>query len=245
MWRLLALLGLSTALIAAGIIVSLRIGQQETVPFSVLFTRPDGSACDKPCLFGIQPGKTRSAEAIAMLRAHPLTQQFTQTGSAPFRMEGYADRIQIVSFHAKDSGVVDEITLATYRLYTLPVTTNAIALPNSGSLGDIVSAFGAPDFIQITMGSDPVVGFKQAGVLAALSSGQIDERLREGVPISRLTLFDYGVCPANSFVYVFPRWLGMADFRRYITGDTVLATLKHMNSAGANFAPCKPEKPTP
>ncbi len=40
---------------------------------AVLFTNPDGTPCARPCLLGIRPGETSRAEALAILRAHPLT----------------------------------------------------------------------------------------------------------------------------------------------------------------------------
>src|SRR5262249_50436568 len=47
-------------------------------PSSVLalFTKPDGTPCERPCLFGVQPGITSFDQALALLRAHPFTHRF-------------------------------------------------------------------------------------------------------------------------------------------------------------------------
>jgi len=42
-------------------------------PIAVLFTNPDGSPCQMPCLFGVRPGVTTVDEALQLLDKHALT----------------------------------------------------------------------------------------------------------------------------------------------------------------------------
>src|SRR5215471_5045053 len=42
-------------------------------PIAVLFTNPDGSPCQMPCLFGVRPGVTTLDEGLRILDKHPLT----------------------------------------------------------------------------------------------------------------------------------------------------------------------------
>src|SRR5258707_6005019 len=39
-------------------------------------SNPDGTPCKRPCLLGVRPGETSYEEALALLRAHPLTQDY-------------------------------------------------------------------------------------------------------------------------------------------------------------------------
>ncbi len=57
------------ALVAAlilliGIAYFIRVPSVHSDAIYLLFTNPDGTACDHPCLFGVQPGKTLYADAL-------------------------------------------------------------------------------------------------------------------------------------------------------------------------------------
>src|SRR5258707_4536031 len=43
-------------------------------PIAVLFTNPDGSPCQMPCLFGVRPSVMTLDEGLKILDQHPLTQ---------------------------------------------------------------------------------------------------------------------------------------------------------------------------
>ena len=49
------------------------VGQTQPLSRDLLYTNPNGTPCIRPCLLGIRPGETSQAEAVALLRAHPLT----------------------------------------------------------------------------------------------------------------------------------------------------------------------------
>src|SRR5690349_5351068 len=40
---------------------------------STFMTNPDGTTCNRPCLFGIHPGETNLDQAKLILASHPLT----------------------------------------------------------------------------------------------------------------------------------------------------------------------------
>src|SRR5207302_1104975 len=42
-------------------------------PLDVLFTNPDGSPCQMPCLFGVRPGQMTVDDSLRVLQQHPLT----------------------------------------------------------------------------------------------------------------------------------------------------------------------------
>src|SRR5689334_6507113 len=76
MFRLLRLTFALIATFAAAIFVARRISSTQPSPLAVLFTNPDGTPCERPCLFGIRPGKTTRAEAIRLLKANPIIGEF-------------------------------------------------------------------------------------------------------------------------------------------------------------------------
>lgn len=57
------------------IIFACGIGHLQPTPISDLFTNPDGSSCEMPCLFGVKAGNSNMSaeEALRLLASHPLT----------------------------------------------------------------------------------------------------------------------------------------------------------------------------
>jgi hypothetical protein len=79
--RKFLVLPLILVVIATGGIQAARLlGSRENPPLMAqVFTNPDGSPCEIPCVFGIQHRKTTHEEAVDLLKAHPLTQKATIT----------------------------------------------------------------------------------------------------------------------------------------------------------------------
>jgi hypothetical protein len=231
---------LLTLLCAGGVMGARAAGRDNSPAVAAIFTLPDGKPCVESCLFGVLPGQTRHDEAVRLLQIHPLTRKFSVVSTSPYRIEGHADLIMMVSFNATPDGVVDEITLANYIRYSVPATDSLIDLPDNGTLGDIFGMFGQPDFLQMTNGGDPALIFNDAHVIARLFRLQGDRgRMLPRQPLSRLTVFRPTICGRDGFIYVFPRWIGMAHIRRYAYSTQSVDTfVRHINSAGGNFAPC-------
>lgn len=203
-----------------------------------LFTHPDGTPCREPCLFGIRPGETDGQTAAIVLRSHPLTRDFQIIGTDPYRIEADSDRIMMISFNEGVDGLVDEITLATYVRYGEHGGSN-IPLPPSGVLGDVLSLFGSPNFVQLARGGDPLLIYADAKVSTSIRrAGITDQRLSLLTPVSRLTFYRLEKCTESSFDFVFLRWLGVVSFRRYAFADTIEYPIRRINSAGTSFAPC-------
>src|SRR5690349_11671995 len=63
-------------LITASIVTACLIGSVQTSPpVAAIFTNPDGSACELPCLFGVNAHQAR--QAVALLVQHPLTRDLS------------------------------------------------------------------------------------------------------------------------------------------------------------------------
>src|SRR5258708_37549648 len=68
-------------------IALLVLGQMSIHPKSTqalrkaIFTNPDGSSCEKPCLFGVIPGQTTVEEGTTILQAHPYITNVLRLGT--------------------------------------------------------------------------------------------------------------------------------------------------------------------
>lgn len=240
MLRLFRLALGSMLLITAGVVAARFVGSTQTSALAALFTNPDGTACELPCLFGVRPGQTRAAEAIALLELHPLTRHFAITGRDPYRIQGEGDRIVMVSFNQSTDGLVADITLAAYVRYG-QYHSGAPSMAGYGALGDLLSIFGTPDFVQLTTGGDPVLGYAKHGIEIASARARAGmRRMTVDDELRRIVLFKAEKCSLDAFSYMFPRWLGFAHFSRYSHAPTVETLVRRLNSPASSFAVCRP-----
>lgn len=72
--RLVCLTLVSVAVLCTVLIAIYLIGGLFPNPVALLFTNPDGSACQMPCLFGVRPGEMSVTESIRILNRHVLSQ---------------------------------------------------------------------------------------------------------------------------------------------------------------------------
>jgi hypothetical protein len=205
----------------------------------MLFTNPDGTVCERLCLFGVRPGHTRAAEAIALLEQHPLTHDFKSSKDDPYRFQAEGNRIVMISFNPSADGVVADITLVTYVRYG-PYTSGKLSIAGFGALGDLLSIFGEPDFVQLTTGGDPVLGYAKHGMeIASARARPGMRRMMADDELRRIVLFKNDKCSLDAFSYMFPRWLGFAHFSRYSRAPTVETMVRRLNSPASTFAVCK------
>lgn len=59
--------------IVLGFILAIWFRPTKSSVLTELFSYPDGSICQQPCILGIQPFESTPGQAIAMLKSHPLT----------------------------------------------------------------------------------------------------------------------------------------------------------------------------
>jgi hypothetical protein len=130
MIRLLARARAIMLTFAVAILIARLVGSTRPKPelFSVLFTNPDGSLCEKPCLFGIYPGKTATDKAIAILKQHPATSRMKQT--------------EDTNFYAFSGGAL-HIQVNTQGAIDFTCTDDHLCI-DGGSLGDLIVAFAKP-----------------------------------------------------------------------------------------------------
>jgi len=79
--RFIRLYGVLIAVLSGAVLAIQLLGGLYPNPIAVLFTNPDGSPCQMPCLFGVRPGEMTVDEGLQVLDKHPLTHNMTALNS--------------------------------------------------------------------------------------------------------------------------------------------------------------------
>ncbi|MFQ3534263.1 MAG: hypothetical protein SNJ58_00160 [Aggregatilineales bacterium] len=206
------------------------LGSTQRPDWRAIFTTPDGAPCQRLCLFGVIPARHTPEEAIEILRAHPLTHDWTH--SAPFRFESRRpDHTLAISFSVFADGVLDTLTLSVEG-------TAKDALPdNLLQLGDLLGAFGAPDYLHLSTQIDPLLIYVRQRLMINV---KLDEarRAAPGLPLKRLTLFRFGVCPSSAPLYTFSQWRGLTHPARQMKSTPVYRYVRRVFGAQVPLVPC-------
>src|SRR5258708_14956239 len=128
---------------ASVLIVMRTIGGMRPTELATVFTNPDGSVCQRPCLFGIRPGQTTVKEAVVLLKSNPFMRNHPVQSEDPF-LAGDLQNGPTILLSKTPEGLVDRIRLA----YNLPrKKTAAVDAPELFLAGGIVNTIGSPDFV--------------------------------------------------------------------------------------------------
>src|SRR5260221_3171415 len=111
---------------------------------AALFTYPDGSPCTQPCMFGVRLGQTRQADAITLLKSHPLLQTYDVLSIDPFIMQNRQEKTAQIRIAATADGLVQGIAV-TAGLPPSYFELTDDSYPGSIQLGDAMSLLGNPD----------------------------------------------------------------------------------------------------
>jgi len=139
MFRLIRLTLLLIVACAAAIFAAHLIGGTRPNPLAILFTNPDGTPCQRPCLLGVRPGVTKYEDAVTLIRKHPFTARFQK-----YRIINTASCISpendaiVLSICRGDSNNV--ILVSVFWLDAV----DKLPVPYSITTGDIVSTLGVP-----------------------------------------------------------------------------------------------------
>lgn len=125
----------------SGLIAPMRLAASVAVSrVNYLFTNPDGTPCQRPCLLGVQPRIMSFRRATQILRLHPLVEQVDESGCS--RVSGFCTfRVRLFGASAAvtamegargpDASVlVDDVYVAFERTLESPL------------LGDFIGALG-------------------------------------------------------------------------------------------------------
>lgn len=129
-------------------LLAVRVGSVAAKPIMEhLFTNPDGTPCERPCLLGIRPNRMSFRAAYAILQRHPLVEWHDpvycgkNSGLCTFRLSGFgggqgvftsfdqdAENNRIVDIYIQWHGSTDGYT-------------------NTPTFGDTINALGSPRYI--------------------------------------------------------------------------------------------------
>jgi hypothetical protein len=138
---------LLTTFAAAIFCVRLLGGIRQPSPlYAILFENPDGSTCQRPCLFGVRPGAMTVTEAIAILQAHPVTRDLKRDNSnaGPSVYIYFSGR----NVTARIDSTGAWIDLLFHESIDPKLPPTPAWLLSDRSLGDVINAFGVPDLVE-------------------------------------------------------------------------------------------------
>lgn len=114
--------------------------------FAILFTNPDGSPCERPCILGVRPGQTAYTDAVRLFQAHPFTRTL-ETVASPGRngivFQTPDGKSLTVGISQDTKGIVSLIDLELEP-------PDPGHFPFKSTLGEAILALGIPDGVQIT-----------------------------------------------------------------------------------------------
>jgi hypothetical protein len=129
-----------------------RTAQSEAMLLASFFTNPDGSACQQPCLLGVQP-EMRFRAASELVQRHPLVQRFTNerhtANHGDTKLQGQGITITI----RRSEGGMSAPPVATSVSFAVP-DANFVSQPGSSApptirLGDVILVLGMPETVYV------------------------------------------------------------------------------------------------
>jgi hypothetical protein len=124
------------------ILTSRFVGATQANPIAVLFTNPDGSPCQMPCLFGVRPGETTLDEGLQILDKHPLTHGMSRKNLS----DGVTLHSQevFIDLWASENNLIIKVSL-DFEANPDQITTPRLALAMQQALpGNQALHFGTP-----------------------------------------------------------------------------------------------------
>lgn len=137
MSRLIRLTLLLIVTCAAAIFTTHLIGGTRPNPLAILFTNPDGTPCQRPCLLGVGPGETKYEDAVALLRTHPFMLQFDQREENAANGLAFSGHKILVILQGKPTNSVSS-SVSSLLISFLSPTNTLYSFARSGDLIDIL-----------------------------------------------------------------------------------------------------------
>ena len=179
------------------------------LPITTIMSNADGTACNHPCLFGIQPGVTRSDQAKHILDTHPLTHGGKWINDQMFQLEGPSAYLGL-SF--TPDGFVDDITLTDDPTDSGKAVIGSLAYTTQ--LGEYIVTFGSP-VIGLPGSNYFVLEYPNLGIIAAFARPyDRHNHVRPTTSMNIIMLVNLRPCP-SSFRLELIAWRGFTTIQRY------------------------------
>ena len=111
------------------------------VAIAAIFTNPDASPCEMPCMFGIRPFSTRAVDLPHVFATHPFLRhlQRREIGDSEHAIYVLSDNSQTITVIADIDGIVREIDWVM----------NACKSTQIPVIGDFIAVLGNPSIVSI------------------------------------------------------------------------------------------------
>jgi len=173
------------------------IAAQQPSALAEIFTNPDGSPCEMPCMFGVRPGVTTFERALTIFHEHPLTRNL----KPPTLTTGYSESHALVFVGASggvilysdtQSNPVVETMLICFSLdavreYTItlgqediPISPSFDRVIQAAKLGDVLGYLGSPSEWSIDLYRHPRI-FSLRYPKYSMGISSFDTRLGETI----------------------------------------------------------------
>jgi len=195
------------------ILIGRLVGSANPVPLAILLTNPDGSACQRPCLFGIRPGVTTMDQAMGLLRAHPFIQ--AAAGQEYTGMGLFGGGPIVVSITPDKDGTVGQINI---ELDTWTLQRHPEPLLGGDSLMELSAILGTPVRVEVSA----MVRFcfyPEQGIVVAVNNKSQTQRVNQNDMIAYISVQTQEQFTKNleQGDFRLTAWHGFSDMRRYMT----------------------------
>jgi hypothetical protein len=199
--------------IAALMLLAVRLlgGTRPAMALTTIMSKPDGTACDRPCLFGVRPGETSFEQARQILHSHPVTHDAHWLTPLTLQLTGPT---AYITFSLTPDNLVDSISFTDNLDDSgTPVKDSLV---DSIHLGELILAFGTPN---VLLPDSPyfVMGFPNTGIIAASARSGSNEFVKPEASVSTLMVYTVRPCPKNTTIFNVHPWMGFTTMKRYIT----------------------------
>ncbi|MEP7291869.1 MAG: hypothetical protein ABI835_08790 [Chloroflexota bacterium] len=185
-------------------------------PLAAVFSNPDGTPCDHPCVFGIHPGETSIEQAVSLLGVHLLTRDAVWMEDGVLQLSGPDT---YVTFRATRDGLVESIVL-TATLEDAGEAPQPGSLLDSITVGDYLLVF---DVTEVNLPASPYLVFlyPEGGTLAStVRPADFSQRIDARMPLANLIVSIPLPCRGDLDYAAGGVWNGFMTIARYYAQRT-------------------------
>jgi hypothetical protein len=133
--------------LAVTIAVARLVGSSQSSSLVLLFTNPNGTPCQYPCLLGIRPGETAFDDAIALLQLHPFARKLLPDEYNNQDYSSFSDGALTVWVIRGTNGHVGTIGIAVLTHKAKLGLQTYLGATSRASIGELMGLVGVPTSI--------------------------------------------------------------------------------------------------